>query len=142
MVFFIFLCFHHIHNKIFYSSLSSTISFWFQQQQEQQKVLDTFTNDLYLRHRLVDLERVRRQLQSNQQKLLHVLETEDVDALQELLSHNPGDGGQGGIKSEDGGVGNKLCGVQLNEKLSSIYPITALDYAASMVSFLNFFVFI
>ena len=64
-------------------------------------------------------------------RLLEILESDDTITLQQFLEDNNylGDGRNG----VDGST------FLLNNKLSSIYPITALDYAASMVSFFFFF---
>eukprot|EP00111_Clytia_hemisphaerica_P017121 TCONS_00050694-protein len=77
---------------------------------KEHPLLDT-SSHLYIKHRIQQLEKVLHSLQSNQQKLLKVLENEDVEGLVELL-HNEQ--------------------ILIDERLSNIYPITALDYAASL----------
>lgn len=67
--------------------------------------------DSSIQYRLSRLKKVLKVFQTNQQKLLKLLEDEDIDGLEELLLNEK---------------------VQINEPLSRIYPITALDYAASM----------
>ena len=79
--------------------------------------MDT-SSHLYIQHRIQELEKVLHSLQSNQQKLLKVLENEDVEGLVELLQNEQ---------------------ILIDERLSNIYPITALDYAASLVSFSLFY---
>ena len=66
-------------------------------------------------------------------RLLEILESDDTITLQQFLEDNNylGDGRNG----VDGSA------FLLNNKLSSIYPITALNYAASMASVFFFFFF-
>ena len=65
------------------------------------------------------LNKVLEVFQTDQQKLLKLLEDEDIEGIEELL-----------LEEE----------FQIDQPLSMIYPITALDYAASMVSL--FFLFL
>ena len=71
-----------------------------------------FNSDQYLRMRLERLERVIQSLRSNQQRLLKILYDEDDQGLYLFLRDND---------------------AKLNDPLSKSIPITALNFAASMV---------
>ena len=60
-------------------------------------------------------ESILRQLQCSQEKILKILKENDVAALRKFLEDDK---------------------VSMNEKLSKSYPITPLNYAASMVGVL------
>ena len=60
-------------------------------------------------------ESILRQLQCSQEKILKILKENDVVALRKFLEDDK---------------------VSMNEKLSKAYPITPLNYAASMVGVL------